>query len=118
LAAFMALMTDTLGQDGKSSKEIKDELYTIERDIMSAKRPERITMRKLDSNLLEINTSSPVYKDKTISSAKKDEAGIANWLKTTNEIYTHKNNRLEKVNEAECYRSASIIPHELISKGE
>jgi len=118
MATFMALMIVTLSHNAKSSSEIKNELYTLERDLMSTRRPERITIRKLNTELMEINTSSPVMKDKTVSSAKKDEAGVANWLKTKNEIYIQKPGNLEKVKETESYRSASIIPHELISKGE
>ncbi|MCS5711314.1 hypothetical protein [Candidatus Berkiella aquae] len=118
MAVLMTLLTETLKQEDKSPEQIKADLYNKERNMMSQRRPERVTVRKLDSQYIEVNTSTPVKKDKTISSAKKDEVGVANWVKSTNEIYSNTDGEINRIHQDEGYRSASIIPHELISKGE
>ncbi|HRE30738.1 MAG TPA: hypothetical protein PLD88_02075, partial [Candidatus Berkiella sp.] len=118
MAVLMTLLTETLQQEGKSPEQIKAELYNKEKNMMSQRRPERVTVRKLDNQYIEVNTSTPVKKDKTISSAKKDEVGVANWVRSTNEIYSNIAGEVDRVHKDEGYRSASIIPHELIDKGE
>jgi len=114
LAVFMQELTHEILPPGKKSKEIKKELYQIEREMMSNKRPERITIRQIDikeKKYYEANITTPVDTQRTISSAKKDEIGIANWLKSNNYVYS---DAFELLNQRETYRSASIVPHELI----
>lgn len=120
LGMFMALLTKILYQDGKTSEDIKVQLYNIEKELMSKKRPKRVTIRKpqTDGNYIEVNITNPVNKEKTISSAKKDDSGIANWLKSNNRIYEMKEGQYQLVHKSESYRSASIIPHENIGKGK
>tara|TARA_R110002110_G_scaffold415858_1_gene658563 strand:+ start:18427 stop:21315 length:2889 start_codon:yes stop_codon:yes gene_type:complete len=115
LSVLNTLIEDTLEPDGTNSKALKKQLYNFEREIKSNKRPERITLRPishLDTHYVEVNISTPVDHERTVSSAKKDEDGIANWLRSTNTLY-ERNNITQPVSQQTAYRSASIVPHEL-----
>lgn len=113
MIALMDLLTKELpSADGIP---LSKALYQIEREMMSKKRPERITVRPISlegTSYYEASLSTPVNADRTASSAKKDEAGIANWLKTKNQIYAASGELLDDSNET--YRSASIVPHDMM----
>lgn len=118
LAMFMDMLVEEINIDAKKTTRIKNELYAIEQDLMSKQRPERITARRItfgSTNYFEICKSTPVNKTQTISSAKKTTAGVANWIDTTTQIFS---NNFELLDTRESYRSASIIPHDIINRGD
>lgn len=108
----------------KKDKSFKQALYNVEKKSMSKKRPERVTIRtiKMDKKTyLEVNTVSPVNPERTVSSAKKDEVGVANWLRNKTVIYGQQENAAPGVLEPKSgprtnYRSASIVPHEYFTR--
>lgn len=122
LASFMQLLTENIKvQDPEiPDKKIKKAITAMENDMMSQKRPELITVRHLEEGYFEMNQSIPVDKERTVSSAKKDEIGVANWLKTENTIYkAEENNKgydfVQKSHTA-SFRSASIVPNDLLTQ--
>lgn len=117
LSAFNEMLLSEINIDSKKSSQVKKELYIIEQELMSKKRPERVSARRIlldDKRYTEVTISTPVDKIRTISSAKKDTAGVANWLKSETQIYSPDFKLLDS---RKSYRSASIIPHEIINKG-
>ncbi len=117
LALFMSMLIEEINIEVKNPNSIKKQLYSIEQDLMSKERPERISVRQIafdNTKYIEINSTTPVDKEKTISSAKKTTTGVANWLNTTTQIYSQDFKLLDT---RESYRSASIIPHDIINRG-
>lgn len=117
LSAFNEMLLSEINIDGKKASRIKKELYIIEQELMSKKRPERVSARPIqldEKRYTEITILTPVDKTRTISSAKKDSAGVANWLKSDTQIYS---SDFKLLDSRKSYRSASIIPHEIINKG-
>ncbi len=118
LAVFMEKIVSELQIDvPKNEAEIKSALFQEERMGTSSKRAEKISMRQIkieDKTYYEINVSSPMNKERTVSSSKKDEAGVANWLKSENIVYS---SEYEELDRRETFRSASIVPHDIINKG-
>lgn len=119
LASFMDMLTTELNSEKKKPEKFKHELYLIEQQIMTKRRPERVTVYQttLDkTKYTQVTVTSPVDKGATITSAKKDTSGVANWLKSTTRIYS--SDTFTLLDERESYRSASIVPHEIINKGK
>jgi len=110
-------------QEPFNVSKIKRKLYDNERVIMSdLKRPERITMHQVDirgKKIISVNDVTPVHPKRTVSSAKKDEAGVANYLQDKTALYEiNQYGRFVEHDVGTTYRSASIVPHELITKSE
>lgn len=114
LSTFNDLLAININLDANMRKT-KKQLYSIERQLMSdTKRPQRITARPItieDKTYYEVTDTKPVTPERTVSSSKKDEPGVANWLKNTTTIY---NEQFEELNRNQLFRSASIVPHEIV----
>lgn len=117
LSTFNDLLVKNINPRAKS-KKVKKELYLIETKLMSdKKRPQRINARPIvmdGKTYYEVSHVQPVTPERTVSSSKKDEAGVANWLKSTTTILS---DTFDMLDERELFRSASIIPHDIIKGG-
>ncbi|MBS0287310.1 MAG: hypothetical protein JSR17_08445 [Proteobacteria bacterium] len=117
LSVFMDVLVEKTEPDLKP-KQVKELLYQHERIIMSdLKRPIRVNARAITlgtTRYYHIDTVKPVNPQRTVSSAKKDEAGVANWLQTSTIVLDQK---YHVIDQRETYRSASIVPHEILKKG-
>lgn len=114
LSTFNEALINTLG-DPNEPKKTKAALYRLETKIMSdKKRPIRITARSITigtTRYYEVDTHAPVNALRTVSSAKKDETGVANWIKYSTSVYDE---NYEQLDHREAFRSASIVPHDIL----
>lgn len=108
-------------KDLASKKQIiKDQIYLKETEIMSKKRPELVVVRPIQVDGKEphiaVNIVPPVNPKRTISSAKKDEQGMANFVYSENWVADETGSIKDK--RPISLRSGSPVPQDIFFDGK
>lgn len=93
---------------------IKNQIYLKETELMSKPRPELVVIRPIQSTKvphIAVSIVPPMNPERTISSAKKDEQGLANFVSSENWVADSQGKILEK--RPPSLRSASLVPQDI-----
>jgi hypothetical protein len=117
--------TDSIGLKKDSDKKkdrsnrkqiIKNQIYLKETELMSKKRDELVVIRPINQDRsgaqhIAVSIVPPVDPERTISSAKKDEQGLANFVSSENWVANKTGEIQDK--RPPSLRSASFVPQDI-----
>ncbi|MFO1257975.1 MAG: hypothetical protein U1E78_06150 [Gammaproteobacteria bacterium] len=93
---------------------IKNQIYLKETELMSKQRAELVVVRPIRATQqphIAVSIVPPVDPERTISSAKKDEQGLANFVSSENWVADSEGTIVEK--RPPSLRSASLVPQDI-----